>query len=234
MKKHYFYFLAAILLSGVIIWSCDKNSTDTGSDDKISQPSMSEKSVIVNIPENLKTTTDPYASMCYSYINLINSLTSYNSYFYAPENATKEKNGNKVVYSYSNGKENVWYEIDETATKNTWTVYYSDASNSISKSKVIYYEETKDGKEGKCEYYDYANTKEVTMKYWWTTSANGTLTFNYLDNQNTNYVLNSNPDGSGDLKVYSDSKLIYEVTWDKDGHGNYKFISDDSYITGQF
>jgi len=202
--------------------SCKKDSKDTPAA-KPSKPSISQGGEVVTVPAALKSNPDPNAGMCVSYIETANGIGDYFSWFDVPDNAQEVslKSTNELYHTWlwSYNGSSVWTKWWEDLSKYYWEM--DIAFNSGPRYNFMKAEETKDGKSGKLEYFDYVTTQQMIVKYTWETSSADVFTFVADVVSTFKYVVVVNPNNSGSVKLYLGESLYWEASWNVDGSGTW-------------
>jgi hypothetical protein len=187
----------------------------------------------IEAPAALASSSDPQASMCNSYIQMANSITSFASYFEVPEGATpiSTKSTGVESYTWSYGGVTIFWTLTETTDKYIWTISISDAEHGIVKGKYMEAEETKDGKSGQLIVYNYTADGEAMGTFSWETLVDDTFNFKY-EYSGILIELNVYSDNSGTLDYTIDSALLYHFEWAADGSGSWVMYSGETETSG--
>ncbi|HNW51475.1 MAG TPA: hypothetical protein PKH79_10355 [Prolixibacteraceae bacterium] len=221
MKRWYFLFTVALLV--LAFTGCKKDDEEVA---QMAQMKLAENLSKLGIPDAIKNSSNSYAQQVVGYYDQAMSIDDYTSWFDLPDDATHD--GNNYYWSY--GGFSVWEVYDETSSGYTRDIYFK--TTETSKLKYLHSEESKDGKTGTMEIYNYlSETDELLYTYDWVFDSKGnlTLTEKWSDGS-LEYDIVSNVDLSGSAKYYSNGKLLYEFYWNTDGSGSYKWYEDDGSV----
>ncbi len=217
MKIKIIYFLLAGLI--MIFSGCSKTE-ETEVTPEIKTPSIAKDSVLVNVPEGLKNSTNPMAQYVVQFFNGLNSISKYAGLMHPPQGAATFNSGvpGAVAYTWNDGAYTYWFVYHEEGGKCIWKV---DADFGQGKTHYIEGEETCNGDNGKMDVW---LPEGGSSHAEWQHDANGNLTFTVQTTQNNeNFILTGvvNADGSGHATVKTNGQLVMELTWNADGSGTY-------------
>lgn len=209
--------------------SCSKKKDDsTPVAPNVVKPTIFTNAKAVTVPTKLETSTDTYAKMCNSYVDMANNLSAYSAYFNVPAGATevstKSSSTSSIkTYTYSYGTWIIYYVLEETSDKYIWTIYYTYAAEGITKGKYLSAEQSKDGKIGSLIWYNPSENVEVG-RYVWQTLVDGTFNFKVIY-AGLLIELNVKSDKSGTLDYTYNEALLYHFQWAIDGSGSWILYS---------
>lgn len=185
-----------------------------------------EKLDKLNVPENMKNSTNTNAQQAVGYVDQVKGVSSYFSYFDIPEDATHSNASlGDDEYYWNYGGMELWESYSETSSTYVWEI---DTDMGSGRNKYLYSEENKDGNYGFMEVYDYASgSEEYIFKYEWSfdNDGNATLLWEAADKSFT-YEVTSNLDSSGSAEWYSNGTLLYSFVWNADGSGSYTYYDE--------
>jgi len=222
MKLRNLLFIFAALVFVAFTNSCNKDEIQP---DEIVQPSISKKTQVAEKPSGLQNSSDQNAQTCASNFDMINGVMDLMSHFEVPKNAdlVKTKSAGAWTWTWEEGGVTVWMTWTETESQYTWE-YEVDYLNS-GRTRYVYAEESKDGKIGKLELFG-GYTEYATYVYNWTYDNSNNLVFEMnfdLIGFVYNITAHINTDGSGDYSYSCAGDVWYEVAWNVDGSGWWKY-----------
>ena len=231
MRKYHivlFLFISSI----ISITSCSKDDNNGPDVPEYTKPEITERQVVVEIPDQLQTLAeggDTYAYMAIAYMGVANSIANFSNYFTIPSDVepTATDNGN-ALYSWSEQGYSYWMTFGEENGKYTWTYEYEMPG--YPRFTYIYAEEDKDGNSGSWTIYNPENPNEAVWIYNWSVDAQGifTSTIQYDENANNDgvYEVVSNPDGGGSFTYRIEGSDQAIINWNADGSGDYWFYNE--------
>lgn len=203
----------------------------------------------IEVPTALETSDNEQAQQIATYLNSINSITTYTSYFNAPDDAevsntpinTGTSGGrmsatqeNVVVYTwtYTQGDESVTYAYQVSEDNQFYYFEYFIKYNDDPYLSLIKGAESKaDLKEGYLEWFSDYGSDEYLLRYEWTENADGSFVFNYYASSYT-IELNIAADGSGTIDYYESGNLFANYTWNAAGtEGSYTTYDSEGNAT---
>ncbi len=216
MKKLFAVVAAVALLA---LTGCDKKTDNPTSPGAGSKPNVPVIQIQTSIPD---TTTNQYAQAARGQVQGVNAFFAQGTIFSAlPAN----NSGNTWTWTYAAGG------LTETFTATlqndgsyTWSLMLngSDGQYTYNNFQMWYGTTSADGKTGNWTIYGYNDTTSV--KFTWSTDANGTLTGTLDDMAGTTVqhrmTITSRTDKSGELNYYDGTATLTERwVWAVDGHG---------------
>jgi hypothetical protein len=228
LKKHYlkmkkWYFLFTLVLFVAAFTGCKKDEEQTA---QVAQMKLTENLSKLGIPDAIKNSSNTNAQQVVSYYDEAMSIDDYAGWFDMPNDATHD--GDNYYWSY--GGYSVWGVYDETSTGYNRDIYFK--TSETGKQKYIHSEESKDGKTGTMEVYNFLSDQdELLYTYDWVFDSQGNLSLSYKwADSSLEYDIVSNVDLSGSAKYYFDGKLSYDFQWNSDGSGSYKIYNNDGTV----
>lgn len=221
-KRSLLLLLSTLFVSSIVFNGCKKDEEEK----EVRKAPTGLTETKVELPSGMTSSSDPNVQMAVGYANMFNGISGMAASLEIPENATKisdfsDLKTNEECYSWTYAGITVYYLYSETTDKYKWTMYYSDPSYNIIKSKIYYIEQSKTETTGKLEYYNYISNGEVIGTWKWDETSTG-IDYEYVDAiQSLNASINN--DGSGVLQYYLDNSLFYSVNWNSAGHGSYTY-----------
>lgn len=221
MKRWYFLFTVVLFI--LAFTGCEKDKEEKA---QMAQMKLEENLSKLGIPDAIKNSSNSYAQQVVGYYDQAMSIGDYTDWFDLPDDATHD--GDNYYWTY--GGFSLWEVYDENSSGYTREIYIK--TNETSKLKYLVSEESKDGKTGTLEIYNYLSEKdELLYTYDWTFDSKGNLTLSYnWTDESFKYDIVSNVDLSGSVKYYSEGKLLYEFLWNTDGSGSYKWFDEDGSV----
>ncbi len=230
----------AVLFSLIIFTSCSNN--DEGEIiDKIKEEELSEvmedfqkKIESIEVPNALRENSDVNAQQTETYFNLIKNYgITFSSFFTIPENASFENNsvvgrgtftGNSETYTWSSGNTTINYTITELVDR--YTFIYKIVSPDFT-GKLLDGYSLKDGSYAELNLIDPSNSN-LSLSLKWTYTENMSKVEINIDSNK--FLLESNKDNSGNIKVYENGALSSECKWNADGSGSLiNYVTGESY-----
>lgn len=221
MKRWYFLFTVVLFI--LAFTGCEKDKEEKA---QMAQMKLAENLSKLGIPDAIKNSSNSYAQQVVGYYDQAMSIDDYTDWFDLPDDATHD--GDNYYWTY--GGFSLWEVYDENSSGYTREIYIK--TTETSKLKYLVSEESKDGKTGTLEIYNYLSEKdELLYTYDWTFDSKGNLTLSYYwTDESFKYDIVSNVDLSGSVKYYSEGKLLYEFLWNTDGSGSYKWFDEDGSV----
>jgi hypothetical protein len=220
MYLHRVIFASLLALTALLAAGCSKKeSTPT-------QPSGAAPTVpTVNFKGPNTTSTDANAQATKSYVQAMNGCAAVFTPFVS---LPAQQSGNTWTWTYTDRTLTVKFTcIPQSDGSYQWALVLNGTDPS---SGTVYNNWTEvdgattaDGKNGSWRIYD-VNRTTVAAEYEWTTTGSvltGTLkayTNGVLSGQT---VVVNNPDNSGELRVYTGTKLTYKSVWQTNGSGQW-------------
>ena len=220
MKKWYLISIAILFLA---FNSCKKDDTQGVTATKMK---LADNLAKLGIPEVMKNSSNSNAQQAVGYYDQVMGIENDFTWFNLPSDATHD--GDNYYWSY--GGLSLWEVYSESGSNYDWDIYVK--TTETSKQKYFHSEESKDGKTGKMEIYNYASaTDDELLSYQWTFDSKGNMTMTESSGDGSfEYEIVSNIDLSGSSKMYSDGKLFYSFQWNSDGSGSYVYYNDDGTV----
>jgi len=208
------------LLTALVVGGCSKNESSP-TETSAQTPSIP----LITFKGPNTSSTDIHAQMANSYVQAMNAYTQLLAP-YAGLPATR--NGNTWSWSYSVGSFTATFTSTlQSDGSYTWSLVLNgfDPSDSTTYRNWTATTGTTsgDGKNGSWNIYE-VNTTTLAAKYEWTTINNvltGKLTGYSGGVASGKTVVVNNPDGSGELREYDGTVLIYKSVWQANGSGQW-------------
>ncbi|NBC84232.1 MAG: hypothetical protein GVY19_12765 [Bacteroidetes bacterium] len=241
--------LVFAIITGLIFSACEKeNENNGGNSGEPPKISIGSEEDLIEIPEGLENSSDPHATTCRTYIQLATNLSAFSYHFQPPSNAEEWNNKNAAAavqdasdfsytYSWTYGEQTItmYWLSNEENDRYTWDI---DMEINGVRFEYLSAWEAKDNNEGEIQYNfnwtcaytdeDEADCDNVYQIYKWNTLDDGTVTFDWLQEYESQeegytfkYNLTSNPDQSGELTFISDGENTQTYTWNPDGSGTF-------------
>ena len=243
--------LRIYLLNGLAIlalFSCS-NDDDVKPTDSLENARLSfaDKTEIVEVPTELKNSSNIYAQQAAGYIQEINSMGTYTSNFLPPSGAVKTSspvtasngrvartNKEYLVYTWEDSGYGITYQVSESGDNYVFEIFYKLGATG-DYLKFVHAEESKSGKSGSMKIYNiFAEGEEskIFVNYAWNTDADGTISFvaDFVDTA-FKYEVKVRTDGSGEVKYLTDGKLVYHMVWTVSGDGTWKLYEEGSVVS---
>lgn len=229
----------AVLLAGLVAFSCSDNDEDKQPDVESASLSFSSEQQVVAVPNAMLTSEDPYAQMAAGWVTLANSMTASLSLFTPPASATKSterinasnartKAGSSVVYTWSDPQYgSIAYQISDASSKYTFELFLKPTGET-EWLRYLYAEEQKDKSRGYMEVYnDQSSAGDALMTWEWERSGdNFQLTLTDATSE-FYFVLEINTGTkAGSIMYYEGAEKTYEMTWDAQGKGSWVTFVD--------
>ncbi|MFZ5942222.1 MAG: hypothetical protein ACOYXB_16775 [Bacteroidota bacterium] len=240
-SKHLLYF-AALAFTLSFFTSCKE--ADTPPDEMLS---FEPETIMDQVPEALKNSTDEYAVLCVSDIASALDMSTFMGDLVPPDEAVRST-GDTWRWSVSSYTYTMtfYWTYEEDSQKRTWTMEVQFENGTIYPYITAW--EKKDGSEGEILYnfawaQAYGTTEDFEELYWtyhWTKDAAGNYTFswNYDSSDESfeyflKYEVKVNADGSGSIDYYSVGTKFYHMEWDTEGNGSWSYYSSgEEYLSG--
>ncbi len=211
-------FLA--LVAGMILMftGCSK---DDEPKPEVKLPSVGKDSILVSVPESLKGTTDSNLKMAASIFSSINQMSNISRMMLPPEDAASYHSDvpGAVAYTWSAGEVTYWFTYYTSNDTCYWKV---DADFGEGRVPYIEGQESCDGKAGSISLL---GGDLPPYHASWSYNSEGDLSFRITGNVQTHYEITGtlNADGSGYAKIVASGMKIFEIWWNADGSGRYKY-----------
>ena len=228
-----------VIMGFLIFTSCSNNDEKIINDMKEEELSevmedFQKKIQRIEIPDALKENSDANAQQTNVYFNLIKNYgIIFSSYFTIPANADIQSStivgrgnstGNNKTYTWSDGNTTINYTITESSDR--YTFLYKIVSPDYT-GKLLDGYSLKDGSYAELNLIDPSNNNLSLSLKWSFSETTSTLEVNTDDNK---FVLKSNNDNSGNIKVYENGALSSECKWNTNGSGSLiNYVTGESY-----
>ena len=237
MKNRNLFILVFPLLI-VTFGSCKKDDeTIKPSDEvKIFEIEQMGETTLIDIPQKLSQSNDPYAQICAGYIEQANELLIYTQMFRVPDYAVKVESENEgsdesVTYTwaveYGENSYIVWLTFTEY--DNSYK-YVMDLDTGQGRESYMACDADKDGRNGNMTVHLSPLGMTGTMDYNWTYEDNGDFVFQMTSNDNSSeydYLFTVHPDNSGEVSYSVDNAKSHDMTWEADGSGTWVYYESD-------
>ncbi len=218
MKK---LFAVAVAVATLALVGCDKKTDSPTSTTTGSTPSVPVIQIQTSIPD---TTTSPYAQSARGQVQAFNGFFAQGAIFSALQ---ANKSGNTWTWTYgANGVTETFTATLQNDGSYTWslTLNGTDGQHTYNNFQMWYGTTSGDGKSGNWTIYDYNDTTSV--KFTWSTDANGTLTGTMDDMAGATVqhriTITARADKSGEINYYDGTAtLTARWVWTVDGHGSF-------------
>jgi len=215
---------------------CSKNESSTAPEEtQPPEPALTS----ITVPESLAESENPMARLVVTYVNMVNALTGYSSYFSPPPNSQQLESpvlssSSTWTYTWTTDSLTITLTVVETDEAYTWDVVLTgtDGIHSYEDWLFIHAEQAKDGTNGIVVMYKPITT-DVAMRWEWTVDEDGTCNFVftfYGDETQGRIEVVAHPDGSGELSFYAYAEGSYDLTfhaeWASEGSGEWWTYQD--------
>lgn len=187
----------------------------------------------VSVPNSMIQSGDAKASTAAAYVTVANGFLLFNAFFTPPAGLqpSSEKisaiNGRATfdftVYKWTDGAGNgIAYQYSVQNGKHIVEVFIM--SNGADYLKFIHAEQDENGSQGTMRFLDADGTDPslVSFVYTWSISSIGIRNLILEDTEGSLKVdINSNPDLSGDMRVFENGSLTGSFAWDGAGNGSW-------------
>jgi len=243
-----------LLLLTLVIFalSCSKDD-DAKPNLESASPSIAESTVVVTPPTAMTSSSDPYAQMASAWIQSVNGIGAYTTYFKAPEGAVKGTTkitasngrssgttGEYLVYTWNDTQSgySVAFQVSDESDHYTWEVFFK-ASTATEWLKYVHAEEKKDKSSGFMKVYDVwellgDDPSGILASYTWERTGD-IFTFEMnsdLFELHLNLTINTKTK-AGSVTYYFGHVKTYEMTWDANGNGTWKSYDEQGNIDEQ-
>lgn len=233
LKKTYPIWLLGLMVV-FLAFACsdDDEETPTGTNN---QQTMDHIPTLdsIQVPAAMAASSDPYAQMAVTYVNMTNGLANLGQYFVPPSKAAKSaayagSEADTLIWSWSYGGITVYLKFWETLTHYYWRYMWHGTYDQVVYDNWIWYaaNQTKDGTAGQLVWYD-DNSLIPFLTWEWTYLA-GVYTLTYTFDNINQLIITVNADGSGSLEYYEDSVLKLRIIWYANGSGAWWTYGPDS------
>jgi hypothetical protein len=196
----------------------------------------------ITAPPAMATSSNQYAQEAYGYIEMANLFENYSDLFKIPDGATKlttkitatngriNNTGDYVTYEWTDTGSGYKFalQISEQSDQYTWEIFVKtgDQTNYL---KFIEATEKKDKSSGSFKVYDYtdpAPATELWLDYVWTRNGD-TLHIVLIEFAviKVDMTINTKTK-AGNFIVYMDNEKLYEMAWDAQGNGTWKYFEN--------
>ncbi len=226
MKTIKLLILFSVVSFAVVITGCKK---DNSNDPNQNAPEFKSKSV--TIPDAMAQSNDPGAQMAVNYLNMINSMSSYEGMMKAP--------GKSALIHYKDGGDTYTWEVNDNSGSYTVTMTVTETplkivwemritgnmdGHELTNFLFIHAYQKKDETGSDFLVYD-IETGDEYMDISWNIIGDGATEYRFEVFQETLLKVIVNTDGSGSLEfnewVNTAYVLTYQAVWDASGHGQY-------------
>lgn len=241
MKAIKFLSTAALAL---LVFACSEDEPAKNELEDI-RLSFSEREEIIQLPQGLINSTNPYAQAAYGYASSANLMSVYFSFFTFPDGAVKTTNkivasnartsatGEYLVYTWSDPQVgSIAYQLGDLGDRYSFEVFFKNAG-STQWLRYLYAEEQKDQRSGFMTIFDIdaENASLPIVEYNWT-RANGSIVFRYdflTENEPTvSAVITVNETtNAGKVEYYIGTSLMSRIVWDAAGNGTWKEYDEE-------
>ncbi len=215
----YLFRIGIVLMVAVLVAGCSKSNPNSSSNTppKLNHPNFAGP----------KTTSDSAGAAEANNVALqIGVYTAVASSFMVGQ---PTQNGNTFTWTLPLGTNfsEKWMGTTESNGDNQWTLVYNGTTDSATYNNWTYLTGTtsKDGKTGSWS-VRYTNTTKSEVQFNWSTSSDSTVTAvaQILDTSGSVFettTLINHPDLSGEVDLNQGGILIYKVTWQSNGSGQW-------------
>ncbi len=242
MKKLKFFTVLATLTAALFLTSCHKDNDPAPGENT---PQFQLKTVTV--PDAMSQSSDQGAQMTVTYLNMVNSLTSFADLMKHNKDVTIQhfkENGTHTetweVHDNENNNYTVTLTITETSEKYSWKMTVDGILDGNAVHDFLFMEavQYKDGSNNTFTVYNYENPGEVLFYLSWHES-NGTayMTFEVPNEMLFNIIVNSDGSGSIEVKDWDNGsyQLRFKANWDASGHGEWEeYANGELYDSGSW
>jgi len=223
-KTNLIWLLGLMVVFLAFACSDDDDDTVTGNNN---QQTMDHSPTLdsIHVPAAMEASSDPYAQMAVTYINLANGLGGLGQYFVPPSSkvaSVGKLSGNAadtLIWSWSYGGITVYLKFWETLTHYYWRYMWHGTFEQEVYDNWIWYaaNQSKDGTQGQLIWYD-DNTTTPLLTWEWT-YLGGIYTLTYTFDGIDQLIITVNADGSGSLEYYDNGTLELRIIWYAAGNG---------------
>ncbi len=213
--------------------------------------SFATREEIIDLPEGLINSTDPYAQTAYGYATSANLMSAYFNFFAFPDGATKTTNrivpanarttatGEYLVYTWTDPQVGgIAYQLGDIGDRYSFEVFFQRAG-STQWLRYLYAEEKKDQSNGFMKVFDIdaANASAAVIEYTWTV-ANGSIVFRYnflAENEPTASVVITVNESTqaGKVEYFVGTALFSRITWDALGNGTWEEYDEEGVLLNE-
>jgi hypothetical protein len=240
-----------LLIVATLAFSCSK---DDDAKPKLESTglSFSGETQLIKAPSAMLNSSDPYAQLASSWIEAVNGIGAFTTYFKTPSGATKTSSkitasngrvaapGDYVVYTWTDSQTgySIAYQVSEESDRYTWEIFFKESLDA-EWLKYIHAEEMKDRSSGFMKIFDIwgflsDDSSSVMVSYNWTRSGD-IFTFEMdspLFELNVKLTYNTRTK-AGSVIYYFDGIKTYEMTWDSKGNGTWTLFDENGNVEEQ-
>lgn len=217
--------VSLFLILGILVAGCSKSGS-SGSTVGPGSSAPQLKTPQFKGPSSTSATADTSqgALMATTTAAEFNALSSGFMAFYT---GNSTHSGNSWTWTYTeNGLKGTWTALSSSTGYN-WSFVENGTSGSVTYNNwtALSGTESSDGKTGSWTFY-YTNTDTPEAVASWTTDGSGNLTgtileYNASGTQTGKWIFTDNSDNSGELKIYIENVLTWDVKWSSNGSGTW-------------
>ncbi len=246
MKKYVSNKLLILIFgTSLMVGACSKEDEGEvkpeGTDLEEVSLSLAEESVnnAIEVPQGMSSSDNEYAQMAVGYVNMVNTVGSYFTYFKPPAGAEQSNqpispsnarmgaaNKEYLVYKWTHQDITVAYQLSDEGDKYVWEIFWKQGDEGF--KKYVYAEENKTAKQGMMKVYNiFEGKNEELYIFSWDKKENGALVMTgSFPAGGFSYTVSVNPDASGDVVYYESDKKLYAMTWTSKGDGTWTAYED--------
>lgn len=219
----------------------DEGAVDpqTESLEEVTLSFSAESESAIEVPASMSSSNNQYAQMAVGYVNMVNQIGVYTSFFTPPSNAEKSSQPistsnartsasqkEYLVYKWSYEGYSVAYQLSDDGDNYVWEIFWKEGDGEY--KNYIYAEESKTKKKGSMKIYDiFQGSGDVLYLYAWEKFDSGAFTLtSAFPSDGFSYTVNVNADASGSVEYIVDDEKMYAMTWTSQGSGTWTSYSN--------
>lgn len=241
-----------LLIGAILVFSCSKDDDPEPSLES-AEISFAGNTQVIVAPPALTTSSDPYAQMAAAWIESVNSVGEFTTFFEKPDGATKSttritaSNGRTaatseefLVYTWTDQQSgtSIAFQVSAPSDHYTWEIFFKLTSGG-EWLKYLHAEEKKDKSSGFMKVYDVfgfigENASTLIASYEWSRSGD---IFNFemdsdLFELDIDMSVNTKTK-AGSVVYYFEDVKTYEIQWNADGSGTWKYYDSQGNLVEQ-
>ncbi len=225
--------LLALALIGLVGCSDDKS---TSPDNNNGSGSVDLSSATIAVPPAMAAAagSNSGAAQAQSYLQLLNSFSSFTAYLQPPASAAAKMTANGV-YTWTDGGLTIKLTIQDTGSEIYWDVVLNgtEGQNTYTDFTLLDGYREKTVSSGMLNLYA-PDKQNNPVAYWsWSTDPEGVFTSSYFM-LSENVVINASVQvsGAGSVAYYVSNKVSFGANWNADGSGTFATYDSNGAETG--
>ncbi len=214
--------LILVLVSGFLIAGCSSKSSTTGPGS--TAPQLKAPQFKGPSSTSASADTSAGAQMALAAAAEFNALSSGFMAYYVGSGTHA---GNSWTWTYSDSGLVATWTATTSSNGYNWSLVFNGTSGgtTYNNSTLLSGTESTDGKSGNWTFY-YPNSTTPEAVANWSTDGSGNLTgtileYNTSGTLTAKWVFTDNVDKSGELVIYTDNVLTWDVKWNSNGSGTW-------------